>query len=320
MRIAVIVINYGMADLSIAAVESVLATCGDDPECSLYLVDNDSPGDDAARLKAAAATWGDKVSFRAEATNHGFARGNNLVLRDIAALPEETRPDYVFLLNPDAVVLEDAIHQLARVLEDTPELAAVGAAIVDTDRVPAVSAFRFPTWISELVRVIDFGPLKRLTAGYRVSLPASLPRQDVDWVSGAAVMFRLEALLDVDFFDPEFFLYYEEVDLMWRLTEAGWRIRHVPEAVVLHHAGMSTGLKSDGARRRNPGYVYESWAHYFAQRFGRLRALGLAILLLPAGILNVLLFALRGRPPSLPKRFFRDHARHAIWSLARGGA
>lgn len=319
MNIAVIVVNYGTADLAIEAVDSVLATQQEAHICEVHLLDNASPGDDADRLREKAAAWGEGVTFWPETQNLGFGRGNNVVLHALEARAQAARPDYVFLLNPDAAVLGDAIDQLASALSENPDVAAVGAAIRDSERDLAVSAFRFPTWISELVRVIDFGPLKRLAQNSRVSLPAKLPRQEVDWVSGSAVMFRFDALTAVGFFDPGFFLYFEEVDLMRRLKDAGWRVMHIPQAEVVHHAGAATGIHTAAPRGRKPVYIYDSWAHYFARSFGRWPALGLAVLVLPAGVLNVLLGALRGRAPTLPQSFFRDHIRHVIWPLATRG-
>lgn len=320
MKIAIIVVNYGTADLAVEAVESVLAQSDTVSRCEVHLVDNASPGDDADRLRQAAAAkgWGPAVTLWPETTNHGFGRGNNLVLRALTARPAADRPDYVMLLNPDAALRGGALAHLAQALRDNPDIAAVGAAIVNAQGAPAASSFRFPTMIRELIRVIDFGPLKRALPHSQLSLPATLPRQEVDWVSGSAVMFRLTAIESVDFFDPGFFLYYEEVDLMRRLRASGWRVLHVPDAQVLHHAGAATGVRSED-NRRNPVYLYNSWARYFAKSIGRPRALGLAMLLMGAGVLNVALFALRGRRPSLPQKFFRDHMRHALLPLAFGG-
>lgn len=322
MKIAVIVVNYQTAELAVEAVESVLATSGDVPGCEIHLVDNASSGNDVAQLSAAAKEhgWSSRVTLWAEKTNHGFGRGNNLVLRALADREAADQPDYVLLLNPDATLRNDALIQMAQALSDGPDIAAVGAAILNSKGDPAASSFRFPGVISEVIRVIDFGPLKRAMPRSRLSLPATLPRQEVDWVSGSVVMFRFEAIKAVDFFDPGFFLYYEEVDLMRRLRKAGWRVLHVPEAKVLHHAGASTGVRSEDTNRRNPAYVYESWTHYFRQSLGRPRALGLALLLFLAAGLNVLTHAVRGRPSSLPQKFFRDHMQHSILPLAFGDA
>ena len=322
MKVAVIVVNYGTADLAAGAVDSVLTHHTGASECEVHLVDNASPDGDAARLSeiAEARDWGTRVTLWLEETNHGFGRGNNVVLRALAARPEGEVPDFVFLLNPDAALRNDAIEHLAKALIDTPQAAAAGAAIRDDDGAPATAAFRFPSLASEVTRVVDFGPLARLTRRFRVAMAPPLPRTTVDWVSGAAVMFRFEALKEVDFFDPGFFLYYEEVDLMRRLGAAGWQVLHVPEAEVMHYAGVSTGVRDDVGRRRNPFFLYDSWTHYFSQSLGRRRALALALLLFPAAALNVVIYRLRGRQPSLPEKFFQDHWRHAVRPLITGDA
>ncbi len=313
MSVAVIIVNYGTPDMAVDATESVLAAA---TPAEVHLVDNASPGGDAALLTQSARErgWANRVTLWLEDENHGFGRGNNLVLKALAGRPEP--PDYVFLLNPDATLENDALKHLTDILDADPQIAAAGAAIRGTDGFPAVAAFRFPGFISEVTRVIDFGPLGRIFRRFRVPLGANLPRGPVDWVSGAAVMFRLKALEDVDFFDPRFFLYYEEVDLMRRLRAAGWQVMHVPDALVLHHAGASTGVSSiETSSRRNPAYLYDSWTLYFSKNLGRIPALVLAFTLLPAACLNILQSRLRGRAPSLPQKFFRDHFRYVISPL-----
>ncbi len=320
MRVAVIVVNYGTAELSANAVDSVLAAHNPELEVETHLVDNASPGDDAARLRDMAELrgWGERVTLWPEATNHGFGGGNNVVLHALAARP--VPPDFVFLLNPDAALTNDALLYLVKALEADPKAAAAGAAIADADGAPEAAAFRFPTLASELTRMIDFGPLSRIMGRFRVALSPTLPRREVDWVSGAAVMFRFQSLKEADFFDPGFFLYYEEVDLMRRLSAAGWRVLHVPEAKVMHHAGVSTGIgRRDNERRRNPPYLYHSWKHYFSKSFGRRRTLFLALILLPAAALNVLIYRVRGRAPSIPRNFFQDHWRYAVRPLLGRG-
>ncbi|MBT8424399.1 MAG: glycosyltransferase family 2 protein [Silicimonas sp.] len=311
MTVAVIIVNYGTAALAADAVDSVLSVHDASTEIEVHLVDNASPGEDARHLTEHAEKhgWGDRVRLWLETRNHGFGEGNNIVLRALA--DRQAPPDYVFLLNPDATMENDAVAYLTAALDADPKVAAAGAAIRGADGEPAVAAFRFPGFVSEVTRVIDFGPLARLFKGRRVALGAVLPHGAVDWVSGAAVMFRFRALEEIGFFDPGFFLYYEEVDLMRRLRAAGWRVLHVPEAQVMHHAGIATGVGGqDDANRRNPPYLYRSWALYFSKSFGRGKALLLALALFPAGGLNVLQSRLRGRSPSLPQKFFRDH-----WSL-----
>jgi GT2 family glycosyltransferase len=312
--VAVIVVNYRTADLAIAAVESVRARMRGNRGISIHLVDNASPGNDARTIALAHRErgWGDQVALYLERKNHGFGGGNNVVLK---ALETRVRPpDKVFLLNPDARIENDAIEILARKLDETPEAAAVGAALRDQEGRSLAGAFRFPSFAGELVRVMNFGPLDRLFGGLRPSLPSDRPAGPVDWVSGAAVMFRFGALREVGFFDPAFFLYYEEVELMLRLARAGWTTLYVPDAVVTHIEGVSTGRGKKG-RVRQPDYLYNSWRHYFFVSMGRTRALALALLVMPAAGFNVLQRRLQGDDPNVPLRFLSDHWRKVVWPL-----
>lgn len=311
-EISVIIINYGTADLTIAAVESVLERGHGGRAVDVHLVDNASPGDDAARLARAHAGggWGDRVTFYAETVNHGFGRGNNLVLEKLAS--RAVPPRYVFLLNPDARLKNEAIDQLAGFLDTHPEAGLAGARIEKPDGTGVTAAFRFPSVLSEFSQALSFGPVSRLLRHKTVPLGADLPQSPVDWVAGAAVMGRLEALQQAGFFDPEYFLYYEEVDLMRQTARMGWETWYVPGAEIVHAEGAATNVKSGRAeRRRRPAYWYHSWQYYFRKNHGRTGA-ALAGLgwMLGAG-LNHVIARLRGRAPSAALRLFRD-----FWAMA----
>ena len=151
--IAVIVVNYGTAALAIAAVESVLSRTHGGRSVSVHLVDNASPGQDTVTLREICATprWAENVTFWPETENHGFGRGNNVVLGALAT--GETLPDAVFLLNPDARLENEAIDILATTLERDPQSAAAGAGICKPDGRQVTAAFRFPGPVNEIVRI-----------------------------------------------------------------------------------------------------------------------------------------------------------------------
>jgi GT2 family glycosyltransferase len=317
-EIAVVIVNYGTADLTIAAVDSVRARSHGGRKIELHVVDNASPGNDADRLADAHATrnWGPSVTLWREKTNHGFGRGNNLVFRALAA--RRTPPRFVFLLNPDAKLENEAIDILADALEADEGAGAAGAGISFPDGSPAVACFRFPTLVRELVTTINFGPLERLLPDGRTSLPPEW-HGPVDWVAGASVMMRFDRLAEVGFFDPDFFLYYEEVELMRRLAQAGYRTLYVPEARIVHIAGAATDVASHDKRSRpRPAFVYDSWRLYYLKSHGRAYALTLALLKFPAAWISMALSRLRGDPSILPARFSRDHWRHVVHPLLTG--
>lgn len=317
--IAVIVVNYGTADLSIEAVESVLAHQHGGHPVEVHLVDNASPGDDAARFAQVhdERGWGEGVTLWLERKNHGFGRGNNVVIH--ALMRREVAPDYVFLLNPDAALENEALAILADRLDAEPRAGAAGAGIALPSGKPVTAAFRFPSATSEFVQAATFGPLARLFANRIVALPPDQPDGPVDWVAGAAVMFRMAVLRPLNGFDPDFFLYYEEVELMYRIRQAGYEILYVPGARVLHAEGASTDQKSHRTERRpRPTYWYRSWMLYYLKTVGRAGAIRAGFSWMAGAVLNIPLSALRGRKPSMPLNFLNDFPRQVMKPLIFG--
>lgn len=307
-RIAVIIVNYNAADLAVAAVESVRARHHGGHRVDIHLVDNASPAGDGAVLARTARdrNWGGQVTLYPETENHGFGRGNNLVLRRLADGGDP--PDFVFLLNPDAQLDNEAIAILADFLDRHPRAAMAGAQARNPgDDAPVPAAFRFPGAASHFASALNFGPVARLMTDSQVALGGDLATRRVDWVSGAAVLARFDVWRDLGFFDPAYFLYYEEVDLMRRAARAGWECWHVAEARIIHVEGASTDVRSARSDRvRRPAYWYESWRHYFRSNHGKAGALGVAMAWLAGAGLNLPLARIRGQQPAAPLNFFGD--------------
>ncbi|WP_164876156.1 glycosyltransferase family 2 protein [Falsirhodobacter deserti] len=317
--IAVIVVNYGTADLAVAAVESVLSRTHDRHSVEVHLVDNASPGGDAETLKLAAAQreWGDRVVLWLEDENRGFGRGNNVVLE--ALNQRATPPDYIFLLNPDASLENDCLTILALFMDENPQVAAAGAQIVRPDVGAVTAAFRFPGMASEFCEGLSIGGVSRLFASRQVALPADLPRQKIGWASGAAVMIRFKAAREVGFFDPDFFLYYEETELMWRLHKAGSEIWFVPEARISHVAGAATGMQGGTHRsKEQPSYWYDSWRLYYVKTLGLSGARRVALARFLGFVVNAGVRTLMGRQVRGPLNFRRDFSRFVLRPLFLG--
>lgn len=321
--IAVIIVNYATADLALAAAASALAQripgtpARPDRALHVHILDNASPGGDALHLarEIAARGWQDRVTLWPEPVNHGFGRGNNRVLDALCRLPDP--PGYVLLLNPDAMLEEGALARLATLLDQRADVVGVGAGISKPDGRPVTAAFRFPSLLGEFETAACFGPVSRALHRHRIPLSPDHPQGPVDWVSGAAVLFRLAALREVGFFDPAFFLYYEEVDLMRRLRARGGVIWHLPSARACHVEGAATGVAS-GRIRRKPAYWFQSWHLYHLRATGRPRALLAALAHMAGAVVNILQSRLRGSPPAMAQSYLRDFVRGALLPLVRG--
>ena len=320
-RIAVVVVNYGTANLTIAGVQSVLDRTHGGRTVSVHVLDNASPGDDAAQFAAAheARGWGGRVVLRAETTNHGFGGGCNHLIEPLLSRGAEA-PDAVMLLNPDAQLAGEAVDALASALEADPQAGFAGAGIALPDGRPVTAAFRFPSVASEFADTLAFGPVTRRFGDRVVALPPNHPGGPVDWVAGAAVMIRAATLRETGLFDPAFFLYYEEVDLMRRAALMGWRTLYVPEARVVHAEGAASGIRSsDRVVPRRPAYHYRSWALYHRKARGRWGGLLAAAARLAGAGGNQFLGLLPGRRSGVAAHFGGDFLRHALAPMLRSG-
>jgi len=235
--LGVVVVSYNTRDLTrncLTSVRDALAHKGLDGR--VWVVDNGSADGSVEMLRSEFPD----VRLLVSQENLGFARGNNLALEDIARLGAP--PRYVLLLNSDTVVQPDALGHLVRFMDEHPAAGAAGARLVYGDGGFQHSAFRFPTLAMAL---LEFWPLNHRLTNSRLN--GRYPRRlyeggepfAIDHPLGAALMARWEAIREVGFLDPAFFMYCEEVDWCLRLKQAGWSVYTVPQAVITHLEGAS---------------------------------------------------------------------------------
>jgi hypothetical protein len=153
-------------------------------------------------------------------------------------LLRRARGRYALLLNEDSELQAGATLELWRALEQRPPAACAGAQLLRPDGTPQAGAWRFPSVTSALAGAVLAH--RWLTVQSR----GSQTRQ-VDWCQSAALLVRRKAAEQVDYLDPDFFVYSDEVDFARRLRDAGWRSLYVPAAHAIHHEQLSTGAASD---------------------------------------------------------------------------
>ncbi|MGU3410084.1 glycosyltransferase family 2 protein [Microbacterium sp. M1A1_1b] len=248
MDLSVIIVDWHQPDLTRRAIDSVLSQRVD-ASVEVVLVVNEA---DDATVDAYRAEYPDVVLV-AEPTNAGFAGG---VERGIAA----SSGAVLVLVNNDAVADHGFLDRgLAVLAAGGPGVAVVAAtAVLEGRFVAAPSDSRAP---DDLVagdgrrwRRAEVG--QTLVNGTGVVLDRSGNGRDRDWLrpiddapesaplfgfSGGAAFLRRAAVAEVGGFDPTLFMYYEDLDVAWRLRLAGYEIRHAPDAVVVHRHAASSG-------------------------------------------------------------------------------
>lgn len=279
MDLAIVVVSYNVRDLLDACLHSVYQSLEASPElcATVWVVDNASDDSSADMV----VQQYPQAILIASQDNLGFPGGNNLALRSLGfgtgdrrngngeespysqirvgtgaayqarpTMPANspTPPRYVLLLNPDTVVLDDALARMVSFLDATPNAGACGARLSYPDGRFQHGAFRFPG----LAQVaLDFFPPpgrlnqplldSQLNGRYPKRLYENTQPFPVDFVLGASLMVRTTAIRQVGLLDEGYFMYCEEMDWQRRLRSAGWGVYCVPSAHIIHHGGASTG-------------------------------------------------------------------------------
>jgi GT2 family glycosyltransferase/glycosyltransferase involved in cell wall biosynthesis len=169
--------------------------------------------------------------------NVGFARANNMAF-------ERCRGDYVLLLNSDAFLAPGALAELVAAARRNPRAGAVGPRLHNPDGTLQRSAWPFPH--ARRLALEAFGlhrPLRRLGLMEDLGTWGHDEERSVDFLIGACLLLRADALAEVGAFDERFWLYGEEADLQRRLADRGWGVVFAPAAIATH-VGAASSLDS----------------------------------------------------------------------------
>lgn len=253
--LSIIVVSWNVKGLLAACLASIAALSesanaaqllrrfglpGEPPRTMEVIVVDNASSDGTPALLTEQFPW---VRLIRSGSNLGFSAGNN-----IGFVASTGR--FVFFLNPDTAFLQpDSLWSLYCALDAEEGVGIVGPQLRYGDGARQENRRRFPTPLTGffestwLARAWPGNPWARRM--HMADWPADF-RQDVDWLVGAALLCRREALLsamqmgDAGPFDEGFFLYSEEIDLCRRVKQAGWRIVYVADVLVMHYEGKSS--------------------------------------------------------------------------------
>ncbi len=228
--LSVIVVTHNRAELALMTLRSAYAAVRE-LDVEWLVIDSGSADGTPEQIEAALPY----VRVLREA-NIGFAAANNRGL-------EHVRGRYVLLLNPDVEIDAGTFDELVATLDAKPEIGVASVVQNAPDGTLQYSIRRFPSaWLAlgEALAAARWTPLRR----WREEQPRpALYRSQAaaDWLVGAFLIARAEALAQVGPLDERFFLYSEETDWCFRFHRAGWVVAHLPTMAVTHHSGHAPG-------------------------------------------------------------------------------
>ena len=229
----IVIVNYNSTDHLLGCLKSLVDNCCDIP-VNIMVYDNASKEDDVDRLKRAFP----QILLTKNNRNLGFAKAVN------KGLKKGSEP-YILILNPDTLVQPGFITTAIRHMSDHPEVGILGPKIFDHDGAIQGSARAFPNLLtaifgrkSILSKIFPKNPITR--ENILTDRSDGMTPMEVDWVSGACMMVRREAVNQVGLLDETFFMYWEDADWCRRIWQKGWKVIYFPSASVTHYVGVSS--------------------------------------------------------------------------------
>ncbi len=299
--IDIIIVNYNSTDYLIRCLQTINTTLAD-WAVNLYVQDN-SDNDEISRL---GALFPD-IHIHRNNENIGFAAAVNQALKNSCA-------PFAVLLNPDSYIVDRSFGSIFEYMQAHPNVGVVGPRIYDADGAVQGSARSFPTPLTALfgrntlvTRLFPNNPIT--TANLLTKQSDGVTPMEVDWVSGACMVVRREALRDVGYLDERFFMYWEDADWCRRMWRAGWKVVYYPKSSVVHYVGVSSKQLIPRTLIEFHKSSYRLFAKYSKSFHWIVNSLVIASLALRLSV--VLLFSI-GRI-----RLSRQTSRPTVFELAR---
>lgn len=241
LDLSVIIVNYNSGSFLQLCLDA-LSRALEGISAETIVIDNQSSDDSCAMLKAQ-YPW---VNLIENGTNEGFGKANN---RGIAI----AKGRRILLLNPDTIVQKKTLSQSLSILNRDTKNGAVGVKMLDgsgvylseskrglpTPEVAFYKAFGFAQWF----------PKSKRFARYYLGHLSSEEETEVEVLAGAYMMCDADLLKDCGGFDEAFFMYGEDIDLSYRMTQKGYKIFYSPEFPIIHFKGESAGRDAAWAKR-----------------------------------------------------------------------
>jgi len=250
--LSIVIVTHNGRELTLTTIESAMATLGD-LSVEWVIVDSGSTDDTPDAIEA---RWPDIAVTRLP--NVGFAAANNVGF-------ELAQGRYLLALNPDTEVRWGQFLSLVEAMDARPQVGAASVIQEEADG-SLQSIRRDPSVGRALSEALLIRKLPGCTRWQERELDQAVyaNEREADWLVGAVLLLRRDAVAAVGGFDERFFMYSEEADLCRRIRAAGWEVRHLPVMRILHHGGApSPALMAQTVASR---------MQYAANHFGRVEA------------------------------------------------
>lgn len=250
MDLSIIIISYNSKQFIQACLNSLLASASR-LAGEIIVVDNASQDESADLIR----TNFPKVKLICNSINLGYAKACNQGIK-------EAKGRYIFILNPDTELSRGSLEAVIRFMDEHPRCGILGPKLLDKDAKIQFSCRAFPSYSTAFFNryslLTKMFPRSKYADRYLKTNWQHDTVEEVDWVSGAAMMLRKDCLDDTGNFDEGFFMYCEDVDICKRAKDKGWQVIYYPYIEFMHFIAGSI---------RNTSHLTIIWHHRSIWRY-----------------------------------------------------
>lgn len=263
MLLSIIIVTYNSSQVLRNCLDSLVENKGN-LELEVILVDNNSTAPNERQqfprlLEKEYSVL--KLQLIQLPENRGFGAANNQGVK-------RAKGQYLFILNADTIIENDAPRQMIEFLENNPRAAVVGPKLINGKRQMQEWSCGSKTSLLKTIKN-NFGFIPK-------HLWQSNHPLKVDWVSGAALMIRKNIFEKIHGFDENFFMYFEDEDLCWRVKDLGHNIYYLGNITIIHLGGQS--FEHNEIKPLQKKFFYKSQDYFFKKHYGSLTEAALKIL------------------------------------------
>ena len=270
MKVSIVIVSYNVSTF----LNECLYSIKKETNCTyeIIVVDNNSEDESVEIVKRNHPG----VHIIESQENLGFAKANNVGFR-------KAKGDYVFMLNPDTVILDSAIDRLVHFMDENPEIGACGPKNLNPDLTLQYNCHHFPTLSMSLIECLQlkrFFPKNKFFGREHMTYWNYNEVKEVDWITGCSLLFRKKLLDQIGDLDENYFMYSEECDFCYRLKQQIWKTVFNPRASLVHYGGQSSMVQNiqDVYSRTIFRYMFDSKYYFFRKHYGKTREFFLRLL------------------------------------------
>lgn len=229
--LSIIIVNYNNYQLTNKCIESVLNTVKN-IEYEIIVVDNNSPNDSYEKM---CEKFGmiENINIIKSPDNAGFGAGNNLGA-------EKAKGEYILFLNPDIVVIDNAIEKMLNKIKSSNEIGLLSGKLLNSDKSIQYSCRRilplneFLLCRTPFSKFVSQEKKEQYNHKYLMKDFDHDKSSEVEWVMGACMIISKDLFFKVGKFSKEYFMYFEDVDLCYKVKKAGKKVFYLADAEMIH--------------------------------------------------------------------------------------